>query len=94
MFCACQHVNNTLANEEKVGDLRVCEDCNHFAIISQHPTKQFRIFAHNVIFQRVFVGIILAILPICIMKKNQIWKFCVKGIISVNGTHVNVYQIS
>ena len=26
--------------------------------------------------------------------KNQIWKFRVNGIVSVNGTHVNVYQIS
>ena len=44
------------------------------------------------IFQRVFLGKILAILPICIMKKS-IWKFHVNGIISVTGTHVNVYQI-
>ena len=48
-------------------------------------------YSHKV---QVFQGKISEILPICIMKKNQIWKFRVNGIVSVFQTLVNVYQIS
>ena len=43
------------------------------------------------IFQRVFLGKISAILPICIMRKKS--RSHVNGIIFVTGTRVNVYQI-
>ena len=56
------------------------------------PNQTILIILTRYIFQRVFLGIISAILPICIMKKIN-WKFRVNGIISVIGTRVKVYQI-
>ena len=61
------------------------------SITTPNP-KQFRIFTQGTFFKE-FLGKISAILLICIMKKS-IWKLCVNGIVSVTGTHVNVYQIS
>ena len=60
--------------------------------ITSPNKKQFRTFAQDTLF-KWFLGKILAILPTCIMKK-KIWKLRVKGIVSVTGTRVNVYQIS
>ena len=55
--------------------------------------KQFRIFAQGTFFKGFF-GKISAILPSYMMEKNQSRKLRVNRIVSVTGTHVNVYQIS
>ena len=44
--------------------------------MSSNTTKQFRIFTQGTFFKEFFLGKILAILPICIMKKNNLEVFC------------------
>ena len=61
--------------------------------IATQNQKQFRIFAQGTFFQS-FLGKISAILSICIMKKNSIWKLRLNGTVLVTGSRVNVYQIS
>ena len=85
MSCACQLINYTLATEENVGNIPVCACCNRFPVYHNTQPNTFE-YSHKV---QVFQGKISVILPICIMKKNQIWKFRVNGIISVIGTRVN-----
>ena len=55
--------------------------------------KQFRIFEQGTFFKGFFRENISNFTDLH-NEKNLIWKICVNGIVSVTGTHVNVYQIS
>ena len=96
MSCVCPLINYTLTIEENV----LMYESAHVAItfqllemssIIKPNQKQFRIFAQGTFFKG-FLWKISAIFLICV-KKKSIWKFHVKGIVSVTGTRVNVYQI-
>ena len=97
MSCACQLVNNTLATEKNVGNLRVCEGCNHFQITrnefyhNSHPNN-FE-YSHKVHFSKSFFRKNISNFTDLHNEKNQIWKVHVNIIVSVTGTRVNVYEI-
>ena len=55
--------------------------------------RQFRIFAQGTFFQVFFRGNIGDFTDLH-NEKNSIWKLRLNGTVSVNETHVNVYQIS
>ena len=99
MSCVCQLVNNTLATEKNVSNLRVCEGCNHFQILLEMSSittanQTISNIHTRYSFQRVFFRKNKGDFTNLHNEKNQIWKFRVNGIVSVSGTHVNVYQIS
>ena len=98
MSCACQLINYMLAKLQ-LKKMFVMYESAHAAItfqlhemsyISQHPTKQFRIFAQGTFFKGFFREDIGDFTDLHNEKKS-IWKFRVNGIVLVTGTCVNTY---
>ena len=65
---------------------------NYFKWVHNTQPNNFE-YSHKVHFSKVFKENIDDFTDLHIEKKT-IWKFLVKGMVSVTGTGVNVYQIS
>ena len=94
----CVHSLSTLVQLKKMS---VMYKSAHFAItyqllemssITTPKQKQFQIFAQGTFFKG-FLNENIGDLTELHNEKKKIWKLPVKGIVSVSGTCVNVYQI-
>ena len=98
MSCACQLINITHLQLKKMS---VINQSAHVAITFQLPEMSSITtpkpnnleYSHKVHFSKSFFRKNIGDFTDLHNEKNQIWKFGVKGIVSVTGTRVNVYQI-
>ena len=52
------------------------QSLSNYLVLSKHPARNNNVYLHMVHFSSVFLGKILAILPICIMKKINLEVTC------------------